>query len=258
MKRILAIMVVLVGVLSLATAVKGNSKAEHGRENLTLKTSDGVKISGYFIKVDNEKSPAVVLLHMLSRTKEDWEPVLHEYLLPETKFSYLAIDLRGHGESTSQNGETINWKNFSGEDFNNMVLDVAAAVDYLRSRKDIDPGRIAIIGASIGANVAINYAAQDPKIKAVALLSAGRNYKGVATFDAMQKYGDRPVFLAASKEDIPAGLNIRGLAKRARGTKVVKLFPGNLHGTRMFGACMLDGPLVAFLKKNLTPATSPG
>ncbi|MCD6404304.1 MAG: alpha/beta fold hydrolase [Planctomycetes bacterium] len=258
MKRALIVAVVLVGALSVAAAAEGGSQTKPDKEKVTLKTSDGVSISASFVKAGNDKSPAVVLLHMLSRTKEDWDPVLEEYLLPRTEFSYLAIDLRGHGESTVQNGETLDWENFSETDFNNMVRDVQAAVDYLRSRKDIDPDRIAIVGASIGANVAINYAAKDPKIKAVALLSAGRNYKGVATFDAMREYGNRPVFLAASKEDMPAGRNIRGLAKRARGTKVVKLFPGNLHGTRMFGACVLDGPLVAFLKESLTPATPAG
>jgi len=225
----------------------GAPAVEFEKEPVELETSDGVKIAGYFVKGSGEKAPAVVLLHMLARSKSDWDSILGEHLLPETRFSYLAIDLRGHGESTVKNGERISVGSFGEADFRKMTEDVAAAVDYLRGRGDVDGDRVAVVGASIGANVAINYAAQDEKIKAVALLSAALDYRGVKTEEAVKRYGDRPLFLAACAEDLPSGKDTGTLAMAARGRKVVEIFRGNLHGTRMFAATQAGDKLVEFL-----------
>jgi hypothetical protein len=75
--------------------------------------------------------------------------------------------LRGHGESVNQNnGNTISFQSYSPDDYNKMVLDVKAAKQFLITNKNANPNNITIIGA----NVAINYAAMDPKIKSVVVL----------------------------------------------------------------------------------------
>lgn len=84
--------------------------------------------------------------------------------------------MRGHGKSVNQNGT---FQSFTPNDFNKMKLDVKAAKQFLVTQKGINPKNIAIVGASIGANVALKYAAVDPSIKAVVLLSPGLHYKGV-------------------------------------------------------------------------------
>jgi len=53
-----------------------------------------------------------------------------------------------------------------------MVLDVKAAKDFLVRQKHISPNNIAI-GASIGANVGLKYAALDSSTEAVVVLSPG-------------------------------------------------------------------------------------
>ena len=45
--------------------------------------------------------------------------------------------------------------------------DVAAALDYLQGRPDVDPGRVAIVGLSMGGEEAIGAAAHDARIRAV-------------------------------------------------------------------------------------------
>jgi pimeloyl-ACP methyl ester carboxylesterase len=238
---------VLAACAACAAAGEGLAK-----EPVTLTTSDGVTISGYFVKGTVGKGPAVVLLHMLAGSKDDWAPIIEKYLFPATGFSYLAIDLRGHGESVRQGNKSLRYAAFSAEDFNNMTKDVEAAVKWLKSQPSVDPAEIAIVGASIGANVALNYAASDPDVKCVALLSPGVNYKGVETRKAMKTYGDRPLFLAAAREDEPAGSSTVTLSKSSLAKKKITLiFEGNLHGTRMFGNYALDAPLAEFLKENL-------
>jgi pimeloyl-ACP methyl ester carboxylesterase len=52
-----------------------------------------------------------------------------------------------------------------------MERDVAAAVAYLRTRADVDPGRIALLGQSQGAVAAPMVASRDPGIAALVMLS---------------------------------------------------------------------------------------
>ncbi len=241
MRRVLPAAIVIAALAWSCTA------ATLAKEDVELTASDGMKVSAFFLKGGQEKGPAVVLLHMLGRSKEDWEPILEEFLLPKTKCSYLAIDFRGHGKSIAKGQETLSWRSLSEADFQDMIKDVKAAVDYLRARDDVDGERIAIVGASIGANVAINYAVGDEKIKGVALLSGALDYRGVKTAKAIADYGLRPIFIAAAGEDAPAGANLDMMAAQAKGRKTIRVFPGNIHGTRLFGVHPVDEPLAKFL-----------
>ncbi len=237
--------------LILAACVLTCAAAALERENLELTASDGMKLSGFFVKGGGEKGPAVVLLHMLGGDKENWEEILEQYLLPQTSFSYLAIDLRGHGGSAVKGERRLSPASLSESDFRDMLKDVEAAVKYLRGRDDVDGDRIAVVGASIGANLAVNYAARDTGIKGAALLSGALDYRGVTTAGAIADCGARPLFFAACREDAQAGADLDRMVNLAKGKKTVRVFAGNLHGTRMFGNVPVDRPLAEFLKSCL-------
>ncbi len=66
------------------------------------------------------------------------------------------FDARGHGQSEGGAME-FGWY---GD------RDVAAAVTYLQTRSDVDPGRIAAVGMSMGGEEAIGAMATDARIKA--------------------------------------------------------------------------------------------
>ncbi len=238
-----------VAAVFMAALIRVGAAAEVQWEPVSFKTSDSVSIAAGFLKGSGQKPPAAVLVHMPEGSKEDWHGAVRDYLLEQTGMSYLAIDLRGHGESTIRGDESLHFETFSESDFQDMVKDVAAAVDYLRGRDDIDPDAIAIVGASTGANIAIKYAAGDERIKAVAMLSGALEHNGVSSPEAIGEYGRRPIFFAACREDVPAGLNINRMELRARGRKVVDIYQGNLHGTRMFGATPAAERLAGFLKR---------
>lgn len=221
------------------------------KEAVALTTSDGVSISGYYVRGTAQKGPAVVLLHMLGGSKEDWDPIVEKYLGPQTGMGFLAIDLRGHGASTAQGNRELNWRDLSEQDYPAMVKDLEAAVKWLRGREEVDGEKIGIVGASIGANLALNCAAGDAAIKCVVLLSPGLNYKGVKTAQAMQKYGQRPVLLAATREDRPSNTDIVRLDRLAQGKKTTGYYDGNLHGTRMFGNYPIDTLVGRFLNESL-------
>jgi dienelactone hydrolase len=58
--------------------------------------------------------------------------------------------------------------------------DVRAAIEYLKTRKDVDARRIAIGGHSVGGNLAVDAAIDDPTVAAVACIGMAREVEGAA------------------------------------------------------------------------------
>ncbi|MCE7960066.1 MAG: hypothetical protein DYH06_19335, partial [Acidobacteria bacterium ACB2] len=66
---------------------------------VTFPTSDGVTLAGTFRPSPaGQGAPAVLLLHDFSRERREWADLLPAWA--EKGLAALAIDLRGHGEST--------------------------------------------------------------------------------------------------------------------------------------------------------------
>lgn len=220
---------VLILVLSLFAADRAFTETSTVPAKIELKTSDGVALFTLYTKVS--QAPAVViLLPMLSKTKASWQTVQSELAL--NGLSSIAVDLRGHGESTSKNGREISWSSFSNKEFVKMDLDVEAVYDFLIKKEGFAPEKIFIIGASIGANTALKFAADHQALGAVVLLSPGLNYRGIEALPAAKKYGDRPIYYAASSEDLSSFESAGHLSRFTPGKTFIPLFQVG-HGTVM-------------------------
>ncbi len=160
---------------------------------VVLTTSDGWNLAAMYMPATN-KETTVVLLHDLGKNKEAFSSV--EKALAKEGFGYLALDLRGHGQSTNL-GE---YKTFAREGtdnpFNKMTQDVQAALAYLKSRQ-IFPEQVVLIGAGLGANVAAKAAGLVPELAGIALISPGVNIRDVLPISALRVYKGN-VLLAAS------------------------------------------------------------
>ncbi|MCC7417009.1 MAG: alpha/beta fold hydrolase [Acidobacteria bacterium] len=194
---------------------------------VSFATEDGVTIAATLYEASSRPAPAVVLLHMLGRSRDDWRAVADR--LAGAGIHALAIDFRGHGGSTlgtpAEGG---------GPDLARMALDVRAAVGFLASRPDlVDRSRIGIGGASLGANVAIAAAAADETIRSVALLSPSLDYRSLRADAPMRKYGARPALLAAATDDPYAMRSVHALAGLGGGTREIRTSETAGHGTRM-------------------------
>jgi len=215
---------------------------------VSFQTTDGFTIFGNYMPAEKNSS-GVILLHMLNRNRDDWAGLAQE--LNKNGYAVLAIDSRGHGKSTQKNGQTVTWQQFSDQDFNAMTNDVVAAKKYLIGQ-GVNPDRIGIVGASVGANIALNYAAEDKNIKTVVLLSPGLDYHGVQTRNAMIDYGSRPIFFVASSEDTASVETVDNLsALQPLGKIDKKTYSGAGHGTSMFSQPDLDELILKWLKENL-------
>ncbi len=192
-------------------------------EDITLKAEDGTKLHAEYNKAKGES--AVVLVHMLGRSSKDWRFVADK--LNTSGITTLAVDLRKHGANQP---EDAGRPELTPQDFAGMKQDVLAAVGHLKAAGFTD---IQIVGASIGANLALQVAAEDPSIKSVVLLSPGLDYKGVTSEEALAKYGERPVLVVVSKDDRYSAKSGLVLDSQAKGVHSLVIYDTAGHGTKM-------------------------
>jgi fermentation-respiration switch protein FrsA (DUF1100 family) len=85
----------------------------------------------------------------------------------ERGYVALAFDHRSWGGSEGQPRQH--------EDATAKVADLRNAVSFLAGRPEVDPDRIAVVGVCLGGLYALQSAAFDPRVKAVALVAAAYN-----------------------------------------------------------------------------------
>ncbi|HBB56947.1 TPA: hypothetical protein DEW47_02670 [Patescibacteria group bacterium] len=200
-------------------------------------TNDGMEIVGHYCaqfdrkKEDKKDIPSVLFLHMMPATKESWKDFAKK--LHHAGFETLAIDMRGHGES---GGGPDGYKTFSDEQHQASVYDIGGAMQFLEDR-GVSLSNIILVGASIGANLALQFIAEYPEIKTAILLSPGLNYRGVET----EKYAklikpDQNIFLVAGGANdgysTETTFKLHKIIKTKN--KEIKTFQNAGHGTTIF------------------------
>ncbi|MDH3443832.1 MAG: alpha/beta hydrolase [Deltaproteobacteria bacterium] len=124
--------------------------------------SDGLKLAAIVHRPDGlsagERRPAFIVLHGFGGNKDG-----HGQMVVAKQFSHwgyvtMRLDFRGCGESEGERGRIICL---------DQVADARNAVSYLGTREDVDPERIALIGSSFGAAVAVFTGGADGRVAAV-------------------------------------------------------------------------------------------
>ena len=192
-------------------------RADAATRMVTFRAADGRLISGLFTEAPRRPAPAVVLVPMLGRSKDDWQSVAQR--LADANISSLAIDLPASSLPADTAALTA-WH-----------TDIRAAVEHLSSRPDVRPGAIGIAGASLGASLAVLAAAADPRIRSLALVSPSLDYRGVRIEAPMRQYASRPALLIASLKDPLAARTVRELTKAPPGPREARWAETTAHGT---------------------------
>ena len=212
---------VVVAALSLLLAgVVGYPVASAAGRAVTLRTESGRTIPALYLEAERRPAPAVVLVPMLGRTKDDWQGVAQR--LAETNISTLAIDLPGSVAPADAN-ELAGWNDA-----------VAAAVAYLATRpSEINAAAIGVAGASLGGSLAAVAAAVNPAVRSLALISPSLDYRGLRIEPALEEYGARPVLLVASQHDPYAARSARALAQSNGRVRQLRWSSAQAHGTML-------------------------
>jgi alpha-beta hydrolase superfamily lysophospholipase len=181
-------------------------------------------------------APGVMLLPMLGRPRADWDAFARELQLYGV--AALTLDLRGQGDS----GGPEDWARAPG--------DVRAAWEALIAQPAVDRQATAIIGASMGANLALLAGADNAAVVGVIALSPGLDYHGVRPAERLAALGARPVFLIASQDDAYSYDSVRQLAGLAAGAETY-YFTNAGHGTDMLRDPALQPLLLDWLTRQL-------
>ena len=207
---------------------------------VTLPAADGVSLAGQLYEAAARPSPGVVLVHMQSRTRADWDEVAQQ--LEAAGITVLAIDLRGHGASGG-----------AATPLAAMVPDIRAAVQWLSTRSTVRPDAIGVAGASLGANLALLSAADQPLVRAIAAVSPSLDYRGLRVGpETMKKLSGRGVWLAASSEDPYSLRTLKELTADGSMPRDQQLSSVAAHGTNLLTADKdLARALVDWLRQRL-------
>ena len=138
-------------------------------------------------------------------------------------YAILNVELRGHGESGGS------------RDWDVAIADVADWIDWLNTEGQLYEKALAIMGASIGANVAIVSCAESQICQGAIALSPGLDYRGVKPESALvDGLADRSALLVASHQDSSSATAIRHMFLNAQGAVTARMVRGRAHGTRLF------------------------
>ena len=185
-----------------------------------------------FPKPVAERPPAVVLIHGFSADRKIMSTLARR--LAENGYAVLAIDVNGHGENRNpfSNGEA---------ESSSLRADVKNAVDYLRASDLVDGSRIVVMGHSMGAGAALDYATNDPNLKGAVMISGGWTLGPVrpknalfifAQNDPVEPIQDTSAALVAHLADVPKAELGRAYGDFAQGSAVEAIrVPGVNHAT---------------------------
>jgi len=235
MKPLMLIIIFISGNLALAQPPP--------HDTITLTRADATLAADHYPAETD--APVIMLLHMLNSSRAAWDPLIPELL--DAGYALLNIDMRGHGES----GGTQDWEE--------IISDVALGwVGWLREEGHLGDGGLAIIGGSIGANVAIISCAQVEICRGAIALSPGLDYRGVKPEPALvDGLADRAALLVAAQHDASSSAAIRQMFMNAKGDVSARLYRGRAHGTRLFDSEYesVSGLILAWLAELFTSDT---
>jgi pimeloyl-ACP methyl ester carboxylesterase len=166
-----------------------------------LQTRDGVQLKvTYYPNRQPAGTPQakqvapVVLLHDYKETRATFAALAEQLQGPtdaepnRPSFAVVAVDLRGHGDSTKQifpDGSQMDLDpaRFGKNDFTAMAtLDMEAVRGLLFVKNDageLNMDKLCLVGAGMGANVAANWAAQDWAAPPLAVGKQGQDVKAL-------------------------------------------------------------------------------
>lgn len=158
-------------------------------ESLVLDLNGLEPVPAYFVRPNDARDPvpAVVFNHAWGQSRRQLLESFHPSVpscaaeFARRGWAAICIDHWGFGERSGRTeSEIFKWMLWTGRVmWGMMVFDSLRAVDYLTERPDVNPGRIATVGISMGATMAWWLAALDERIRVCVDIC------GMTDFDAL-------------------------------------------------------------------------
>lgn len=243
------------------------------KQAVTLTGADDLRLRGWYVPSRNRA--AVIALHGTGSSRLG--VTRHARMLARHGYGVLALDLPGHGESDGRS-TSAPWT---------MDDDIAAAVRWLAARRDVDPQKVALLGVSMGAEVAVRVAARPPGVGATVAeglrggamdaSSAGESWVAVAQLavlgalssvltgegagtdaDLVERIAPRRLMLISAGSGVEVETN-RVLARRAGASTEHWNLPDAAHASAMgTDPRGYEQRVIPFLDRALSVRSAPG
>ena len=204
---------------------------------VSFTAADGFTIKGTLTipAAGPKRHPVVILAPQFHQTRDSFAALAER--LNARGIATLALDLRGHGESTDKGGAPVAvtddfMASAKAVGFDQIPSDLAQAAAWARKQHGIDGRRVGLAGASVGAFAALEAARKVRPQAVLALSPAGQAAFGdkameQVTASAAKSTGAKLVFYAVGDEDtakVAAALRaVPGVSELA--------YPGQDHGS---------------------------
>jgi dienelactone hydrolase len=198
---------------------------------------DGLRLVGQYYGTPGRVAPTVLLLHEYGATQQSWVTLV--LALREAGYNVLTVDLRGFGLT----GGTPDWSRASA--------DVAVWLQELSILPNVEKSRLSVVGAGVGASLALSGCALYGNCRSVVALSPTVADRGLQTDAAVTAYGPRPLLIISSSAASPSGIDSQTLDKLAAGPHQLQLYEGTAVGVNVLAAHSTALTLIVeWLRKN--------
>jgi dipeptidyl aminopeptidase/acylaminoacyl peptidase len=147
------------GILTLSVRLEKMFTTHEGQSGFYFHSGGNRLLGTLYLAKGDDPKPTAVLLHGLPGIEKNCD---------------LAHALRDHAWNSLIFHYRGSWGSEGVYAFKTIIADVCAAIDELSSGRhpQVDPGRLVLIGHSLGGWAAILAAVGDPRLRAVAVISA--------------------------------------------------------------------------------------
>jgi dienelactone hydrolase len=200
---------------------------------VTVQTEEGYTIATTIYAPATAKPPGIILLHRYGGDRTLWSHTAS--VLQQNGILALALDMRGHGESNTKEGNPIHYRQLPEDGWLDALQEVRTAKKLLLDH-GADPDNLVVAGEGMGAAIALHYALQDPDMQGAIMLSPGLKSNGIVTSDAISQLNDCPTLLVASEGDAYAATSAAALNQAAPVFSELRTWSGSAHGVDIFVA----------------------
>lgn len=171
-------------------------------EPVRLVAADRVELRGdyYAPYKGKDRAPAVLLIHNSGADRTGFQTYAEK--LQRKGLGVLAIDLRGHGQSVTEENA---WEGLDEAKRNAQwtyaLRDVEAAAQWLSERRELHASNLTLVGHGAGAALALRQASRDERVRAAVLIEPKVEAHGFDLSEELYEIAGLPVQIAAPRSE---------------------------------------------------------
>lgn len=166
-----------------------------------IRTEDDLKLVASFWEPKKRKkqtAPGALIVHDAGGKRQDLDDFAQR--LQKQGFAVLAIDLRGHGDSASDQWA---WEGADEKTRERLwafaMRDLQAGADFLRKHDDVHAASLSLLGHRAGGSLAARHAIRDENVRSLVLVDPIKDAMGFDLEADLRDLGGLPTYIAVEK-----------------------------------------------------------